>query len=250
MKNNNTLFLRILMIIMALVMSVVLLSLYLINSSSLVLYRMILSIILIISFAALVFIIFTTLILKHAVKETKISDFNKMYLSKTIKLVYMAVIYMASLLGFDKDKIRYVFTQINNKIILSSKYEFLPEEILILLPHCIQMNECIYKITTSIDNCKRCGKCKIGEILWLKEKYKINVNVATGGTLARKIIKDIKPKAIIAVACERDLSAGILDVKNIPVLGVLNERPNGPCVNTQVNIHELEQNIKSLLRRE
>ena len=77
----------------------------------------------------------------------------------------------------------------------------------------------------------------------MKEKSDTKIFIATGGTLARKIIVDSKPKAVIAVACERDLTSGVRDVNKIPVLGVFNSRPNGPCVDTDINIKEVEDAI-------
>ena len=73
------------------------------------------------------------------------------------------------------------------------------------------------------------------------------MSVATGGTLARQVVKTIRPKAIIAVACERDLTSGIQDVFPLPVIGVLNERPYGPCFNTRVDINKVEETIKYFL---
>lgn len=61
--------------------------------------------------------------------------------------------------------------------------------------------------------------------------------------MARNIIKRLCPKAIVAVACERDLSSGIKDIKLIPVLGIVNERPEGPCCNTRVNLAKVEEAI-------
>jgi hypothetical protein len=64
--------------------------------------------------------------------------------------------------------------------------------------------------------------------------------IATGGTLARKAIVEHKPELIVAVACERDLAAGIYDMRRLPVIGLLNERPEGPCKNTRVDMAALE----------
>jgi len=105
----------------------------------------------------------------------------------------------------------------------------------LLLPHCLQTNSCDVRITNNIYNCKRCGKCIISDIIRVAEKYRLNLFVATGGTLARRIVKDIRPDAIVAVACERDLSSGIVDTYPIPVIGIANERPQGPCVNTTID---------------
>jgi len=73
--------------------------------------------------------------------------------------------------------------------------------------------------------------------------------VATGGTLARKIVKDFRPRLIIAVACERDLTSGIHDTYPLPVYGILNQRPNGPCWNTKVDIQRVEEAIQTFSQR-
>jgi hypothetical protein len=54
-----------------------------------------------------------------------------------------------------------------------------------------------------------------------------------------------RPEAIVAVACELDLTTGILDSYPLPVIGVLNERPHGPCINTKVDIQKVKDAIAS-----
>ncbi|MGI6553284.1 MAG: DUF116 domain-containing protein [Bacillota bacterium] len=49
------------------------------------------------------------------------------------------------------------------------------------------------------------------------------------------------------MACERDLTSGIQDVNPLPVMGVLNTRPNGPCHNTDVDVVEVEMSIREIL---
>ena len=49
------------------------------------------------------------------------------------------------------------------------------------------------------------------------------------------------------MACERDLTAGIRDAYPLPVIGVLNQRPHGPCFNTQVVLAELETTLDEYL---
>jgi hypothetical protein len=72
--------------------------------------------------------------------------------------------------------------------------------------------------------------------------------MATGGTLARKYVRDYRPKAIVAIACERDLTSGILDANPVPVLGVTNLRPNGPCFNTKFSVQRVEESIRFFLQ--
>jgi hypothetical protein len=52
---------------------------------------------------------------------------------------------------------------------------------------------------------------------------------------------------IIAVACERDLSSGIQDSYPLPVFGVINHRPHGPCYDTLVDLDKVEEALKLFL---
>lgn len=135
----------------------------------------------------------------------------------------------------------------NNILLKKQIRKFKHSEVLILLPHCLQLASCPHKITYDIDNCVECSKCVIADFKALKRDYSVNVRVATGGTLARKIISDMKPKVIIAVACHRDLTEGIKDIEIIPVVGVLNERPHGPCFNTTCNIAKIKEILNKIL---
>ncbi|WP_242864780.1 DUF116 domain-containing protein [Youngiibacter fragilis] len=49
---------------------------------------------------------------------------------------------------------------------------------------------------------------------------------------------------IIAVACERDLSSGIQDTYPLPVYGILNKRPKGPCLDTLVPLKQVEKALE------
>ena len=99
---------------------------------------------------------------------------------------------------------------------------------LILLPHCLQNHDCAVRITGDVQNCKLCGKCKIKNLATLSEKYHVHVAVAHRWYPGPKNCGGKRPKIIIAVACERDLTSGIQDAYPIPVFGVFNRRPFGP----------------------
>ena len=64
-----------------------------------------------------------------------------------------------------------------------------------------------------------------------------------------KWVKEARTKAIVAIACERDLASGMADVFPIPVIGVLNERPNGPCCNTTVDPERVRAVVEQLIGR-
>lgn len=197
----------------------------------------------------IIIIIFSTIVTYNVIKDKKVSSSLMKINLKIANLLFNPVIFIASSIGIPKNEIRKIFVKLNNSYIYSNEYNFNSEDILILIPHCIQKNSCKLKVTNKIENCAKCGLCNVSDLVKLKEKTGINIFIATGGTLARKIIIDNKPKAVIAVACERDLTSGIQDMKHIPVLGVFNKRPNGPCVDTLIDIHEIENAINFLTNK-
>jgi hypothetical protein len=163
------------------------------------------------------------------------------------EMLFPIALIIGRTLGMDKEKILKSFISVNNYITASKKIR--PgEKILMLLPHCLQNSDCPFKITIDINNCKNCGKCRIGQLKEMADKYNAVLKVATGGTLARKWIEEVRPRAVVAVACERDLAAGIQDTGGLPVLGVLNSRPYGPCINTDVCLDQVDQALRTLVQ--
>lgn len=162
---------------------------------------------------------------------------------QAINILYPFAIGLGKIFYIPKEKIQQSFIEVSNKLVRCRKLRIAADRILVLTPHCLQLDTCNFKITRNIENCKRCGRCSIGPLLELTHRYGAHLAVATGGTLARQLVMELRPKAIVAVACERDLTSGIQDVFPLPVLGVLNERPFGPCFNTRVDLKKVENAI-------
>lgn len=164
-----------------------------------------------------------------------------------MSVLFPLAIGLGRLFNIDTDKIKRSFIEVNNQLVLTREMKLKPSQLLVLAPHCLQKSSCPHKITSDVTNCKRCGSCPVDQLLAVGDRLGVKVGLATGGTLARKYVKEYRPKAIVAIACERDLASGIQDSTPIPVLGVLNERPFGPCFNTQISIPRLEEAISYFL---
>ena len=172
--------------------------------------------------------------------------FNKMR-GITVRLFLPIMTFIGKIFGISKNKIRSSFISVNNDLVLSEARTFKPDEILMLMPHCLQNSRCKLRLTYNVRNCKRCGKCSIAGLLDLSDSYNIHLAVATGGTIARRIVVERRPKIILAVACQRDLASGIQDTYPLPVFGILNLRPHGPCLDTLVPLDHLEAAIRRFL---
>lgn len=161
-----------------------------------------------------------------------------------VKILFPLMVPVGRLFGISRDKVQQSFIAVNNQLVRSNAGKIRPDRLMILLPHCIQISDCNIKITGDVHRCKGCGKCEIKELVAIADRNGVDLSVATGGTLARRIILEKRPKAIIAVACERDLTSGIVDCYPLPVIGILNERPHGPCINTRVDMDDVKEALE------
>jgi hypothetical protein len=167
-----------------------------------------------------------------------------------IRVLFPLLVVLGRCLRVPKADIRRSFIAINNELVLAEARRVKPEKLLLLLPHCLQNHACKVRIIGDVENCKGCGKCKIKDLLALSKKYGVPIAVATGGTLARKIVMETRPHMIIAVACERDLTSGIQDTYPLPVFGIFNRRPFGPCYDTDVDLELVEKGLRKFIAQE
>ena len=184
--------------------------------------------------------------LSRAYRSGKAKGFSIYVLEAGIGILLPLYIYLTGLFSGDKDDIRRLYININNIAVRHNLQKNRPSKILMLLPGCMQDKDCSCKITDDMRNCRRCGGCRIGEAADLVERCAVKAIVVKGGTAARNTAKEFKPDFILAVACERELLSGMADVGRIPVLGVINQRPNGYCTNTTVDMLQLKEILAEL----
>jgi hypothetical protein len=85
-------------------------------------------------------------------------------------------------------------------------------------------------------------------VLGLAGRYEVPVFVATRGQLARRVIRERRPRAVVAVACERDMVTGLHDVAgHVPVLGLTMTLPAGPCKDAALDMGMLEGYLKAFV---
>ena len=83
-------------------------------------------------------------------------------------------------------------------------------------------------------------------VLAVAKRYAVPVFVATRGQLARRVIRERRPRAVVAVACERDMVSGLHDVAGkVPVLGLVLKLPSGPCKDTVLDLAQLEDWVRA-----
>lgn len=122
-----------------------------------------------------------------------------------------------------------------------------PENVLLLLPHCLQNKSCDCDLSESIQNCRECGKCKIKDLKSLQEQFQCKAKVVGGGQEAINAARDKNVQTVIAVACEKELAAGILSILGKKVHAIHNKQPFGPCKNTDVEIGLVRETLERVV---
>jgi hypothetical protein len=135
-------------------------------------------------------------------------------------------IWFGEKMGISRDRVGNSFVKVNNALTRSYAKRINRAKLLILLPRCLNRDT------------RR-------DILTLLSGQPYSLATVGGGEEARKAIRDARPSFIIAVACERDLVSGIRDVAlHIPVIGVPNKRPEGPCKNTYIDMEDFRRALR------
>lgn len=165
-----------------------------------------------------------------------------------LNLLFPLVSRVGSVVGLSREEVAQSFIEIHNRLLLLRAGPIPPDQILLLMPHCLQWSECPHRITTDPTNCRRCGRCLVKNLLEICEEYGTSLAVATGGSIARQIISERRPQAVVAVACERDLTSGLQDTYPLAVWGIVNLRPEGYCRNTGVDLDKVKAAIRYFIR--
>lgn len=139
------------------------------------------------------------------------------------------------------------FLQLNNLKNRFSKRRFPAENILLLLPHCLQNRECQVRLKHDVFLCKGCGKCKMKELKELAQRLGVQTYIASGGREALERTRSDDVGAIVAVACKRELAEGIRGAFPKKVVGVYNTWPHGACKDTDVDMVAVEATIRALM---
>jgi len=128
-----------------------------------------------------------------------------------------------------RDWVEHAAVEVYNGLALRRGRKVGRGELLALIPRCL-------------------SKGALEGVLEIAGRYGVPVFVATRGQLARRVIRERRPRAVVAVACERDMLTGLHDVAGkIPVLGLTMQLPAGPCKDATLDLAKFESWVKGFV---
>ncbi|HEY3933329.1 MAG TPA: DUF116 domain-containing protein [Gemmatimonadales bacterium] len=128
-----------------------------------------------------------------------------------------------------RDRVENAAVKVYNALALRRAQRVNTGELLLLIPRCL-------------------SRATLDAVLALAGQYRVPVFVATRGQLARRVIRERRPRAVVAVACERDMVSGLHDVAaKVPVLGLTMTLPAGPCKDAVLDLATLERYLQAFV---
>jgi hypothetical protein len=136
---------------------------------------------------------------------------------------------VGELFGVQRDWTDNAAVGVYNRLAWAREWRVRANEMLILIPRCL-------------------SRSALEGVMDIAKRYDVATFVATRGAYARQAIRERRPKAVVAVACERDMVSGLHDVAGrLPVLGLTMQLPNGPCKDASLDLARMEEFVRRYL---
>jgi len=146
------------------------------------------------------------------------------------------------MIGIKPDNIDKLYKELKNDIHRDNFIKIHPKDKIIFLPQCLRNSrKCKAKIGEFGYECIDCCNCKVSQIKKEAEALGYRVCIVPGGSMVGKIIKKASPKAVVGVACMKELVMA-LDELSIPAQSV--ELSKDGCVDTDVDLESVMDVIK------
>ena len=152
---------------------------------------------------------------------------------------------LATKVGVEEQELFQLYVEAKNRSMIKSFAATSYNERVVLLPQCLRAKDCPAKIGKYGYKCKQCGKCSVAKIIQLTNDlgYK-GAFVLPGGSLAKNILLELKPKASLGVACAKELVMGSYLCEKVGVIGQGMRLIKDGCIDTVVDMKALKDVLR------
>ena len=149
---------------------------------------------------------------------------------------------LATKVGVEEQELFQLYVEAKNRSLIESFAATPYNQRVVLLPQCLRAKDCPAEIGKYGYECQQCGRCSVAKIMQLTKDlgYK-GTFIMPGGSLAKKVLLELKPKASLGVACYKELVMGSYLCEKVGVIGQGVELLKDGCINTIVNIKALKE---------
>lgn len=153
--------------------------------------------------------------------------------------------HIATKVGVEEKELFQLYVETKNRSLVKNFASTSYNERVLLLPQCLRSSECPAKVGKYGYECQECGRCSVKKIKHVTKNlgYK-GTFILPGGSIAKKILLEMKPKASLGVACFKELVLGSFLCEKLGIIGQGVALIRDGCINTLVDWKALNETLK------
>jgi uncharacterized protein len=143
-------------------------------------------------------------------------------------------------LGIKPENIDNLYIELKNSMHRDKFVRTPPEKKAVFIPQCMRNSKTCKAVLGEFGwECAKCSgykECKVFAIKEKAEKAGYKVFIVPGGSMVFKILKEIKPSAVLGIACMKELIMAAEEI-SLPIQAVRLSKDG--CVDTDVDLKEV-----------
>ena len=149
---------------------------------------------------------------------------------------------LATKVGVEEKELFQLYVESKNRSLVKNFASTPYNERILLLPQCLRSKDCPAELGKYGYECKECGRCSVEKIRHVTKNlgYK-GTFILPGGSIAKKILLEIKPKASLGVACFKELVLGSFLCEKLGIIGQGVALLRDGCIDTLIDWKALNE---------
>lgn len=158
----------------------------------------------------------------------------------TVDTFYLQLKRVAQFFGMGSNIVDQIGIEVRNHLNHKRFMKIKGNDRILVVPQCLRSVKCPARLDSSVGvACRDCGMCVIKELKAEADRLGYGFYIVPGGSFVERIVKSIRPKAALGVACHKDLNIGMHELARAECLVVGVPLIKDGCVETNVNTKEL-----------
>lgn len=175
---------------------------------------------------------------------------NKLVLPRlllfTVDTFYFQLKKLAGKFGLGERIIDIVGIEVRNNLSFEKFSKVKPKDRILIVPQCLRHAKCPARLDSMTGiACRECGLCILKDLKAEAERLGYGFYIVPGGRFVQRIVKAVKPKAALGVACTKDLNMAMHELSNSKTIVQGVPLIKEGCVQTQVDLKELMRKLRA-----
>jgi hypothetical protein len=164
----------------------------------------------------------------------------------TVDTFYFQLKKLAKKFGLGERIVDIVGIEVRNNLSFKKFAKIKPKDRILIVPQCLRHAKCPARLDSMTGiACKECGLCILKDLKAEAERLGYGFYIVPGGRFVQRIVKAVRPKAALGVACTKDLNLAMHELANCKTIVQGVPLVKDGCVQTQVNVEELLRRLRA-----